>query len=319
MPELNTRILHWQGMGILHTSLRQIENSSGALEYLEAAAARHQLLHNTAAIAASLRSEVILQLIEKNAQLVKGGLNQFLSTPIKSDDEEVRRILTDAFLKFSEALYKTPGFRMLSTESRILAESTLAIGKTKVDALLRGILANGKQQLAAVGFKNGKWRGDLYASTIAARTCEMGISIEEMILRSVTAEAEEGKTNVLPDPLCVWNVQMLRCAPVVGDVKGLWEIGLALPTLAFGSRLPLESIATVLDAMEGEHNLHGISLSRGLLPATTSEHFTIGIRIMPDGSLLREIVRWFFSQDEMKSKENVTIFQAREILFEKVS
>jgi hypothetical protein len=317
MPELNTSILHWQG--ILHTSLRQIENSSGALEYLEAAAARHQLLHNEAANAASLRTEGILQLIQKNAQLVNGGLNQFLSTPIRSDNEEIRKILMEAFLKFSESLCEMPGFRMISTESKVLAESTLAIGKTKADALLRGILANGKQQLAAVGFKNGKWRGDLYASTIAARTCEMGISIEEMILRSVTAEAKEGKTNVLPDPLCVWNVQMLRCAPVAGDVKGLWEIGLALPALAFGSNQSPEWIVEVLETMEREYNLHGISLSRGLLPATTSEHYIVGVRIMPDGQLLREIVRWFFSQDGMKSKENATIFQAREIFFEKAS
>jgi hypothetical protein len=318
MLELNPHGMDWQG--ILHTSLRQIEDSSGALEYLDGAAARHQLLHIAAADAASHRAEALLQVIQRSAQLTKGSLNQFLSTPIKSDEEDVRRILADAFLKFSESVrVTTAGCRMITTESRMLAESALAIGKTKADALLRSILANGKQQLVTIGFKNGKWRGELYSTTIAAKTNEIGISIEEIILSTMTAEAKAGKSIALPNPLSVWNMQLLRNTPLTADEKGLWEIGFALPVLAFDSRMPLESMLTILEATEMEYRLHGISLSRGLLPATTSEHYVISVRISPDGQLLREIVRWFFSQDGMKSKENATILHVREILFEKAT
>ena len=318
MLELNALGMDWQG--ILHTSLRQIENSSGALEYLEGVAARHQLLHIVTTEAVSHRNETRLQIVQRNAQLAKGSLNQFLSTPIKSDEEDVRRILADAFLKFSEAQRGTPtGYRLVTAETRTLAESALAIGKTKADALLRGILANGKQQLAAMGFKNGKWRGELYSTTIAAKTVEIGISIDEIILGALAAEIKEGKQIALPNPFSVWDLKLLRCTSVAGDSKGLWSIEFALPVLAFDSHMPLESIVTILEAMEMEHSVHGISLSTGLLPATTSKHYVIGVKITPDGQTLREIARWFFSQDGMKGKENTAILQVREILFEKVS
>jgi hypothetical protein len=312
--------LNMNGQGILHTSLRQIDTSSGALEYLEAAVARHQRLHAVAAAALSLVAADRRQLIQKNAQLVKGSLNQFLSTPIRSDEEDVQRILADAFAKFGEAiLVGAPGARLVSTEYRLLPESVFGIGRIKSDALMRSTLANRKAHLAAMGLKNGKWRGDLYATVIAAKTCDIGMSIDEMIMHCAAAEAENEKSFILPQPLSAWSLQLLRYASAVQDVKGLWEIGLTFPVLTSGLHQSVDGFTAVLQEMEKDFNLRGISVAKGLLPGTGSECYVVGVRMLPDKQMLRDIVRWFFSQEMMKHSEIGAGILAKEILFEMTS
>ncbi len=106
----------------------------------------------------------ISEFAQKNGASLRGGLAQFLSTPLKSDKEEIDRLIIDSF----ENLLKQAGnFQSLNDvhfgSYKILEPQQVPLHRQLVGVVKR-ILKNGKTVLNDSGVSLAKNSGDIFCS-----------------------------------------------------------------------------------------------------------------------------------------------------------
>ncbi|MCX6135935.1 MAG: hypothetical protein NTV54_00345 [Ignavibacteriales bacterium] len=288
------------------SSLRQLDSSSGALAYLEGSATRHEFLRRCADRFVAAQDDALCQLIQKHAQLSQGSLNQFLSTPIKSDEEEVRRILVDSFTEFSEQLQERSGeVHIIASDSRLLPDSMLGIGKGKADLLLRQLLERGRKLLDSGDAKRAKMRGEVISTSVALLSPTRNTTLEEILgFSSVEEKAAETAGFFQPEPILAWKSEILHFNTLAGSSNLPWNVELIVPVPLGGSSPSPEEAIAFVGALENEFSLLGCSLLRGMLPGEKSDSYLYNIRMSPDALLLREVVRWFCDQPLMRDQKS---------------
>jgi hypothetical protein len=93
------------------------------------------------------------EVIGKFAQVTMGSLNQFLVTPIKSDEEELRRMLMEAFAKYRDQFIPPIMYPSVTTESRIVTEKGGELVPVDYQKQIQMMMKNGNKYLSSRGIK----------------------------------------------------------------------------------------------------------------------------------------------------------------------
>jgi hypothetical protein len=102
------------------------------------------------------------ELIQKNGSSLRGGLSQFLSTPLKSDKEEIDRLITESLENF---LHQSG---CPNTISGIIQSTYCAVDSGRIPlhrqvvGVMKRLLKNGKNSLADAGVVAAKNAGNIF-------------------------------------------------------------------------------------------------------------------------------------------------------------
>ncbi len=276
--------------------------SSGRVKYDDELKA--SLLH-TLAESASIRDAFQSSLVEartKSSQVAKGSLNQYLSTPIKSDNEDVQRIIKEALEKYSDQILPTANIGISDAwSSRLLPETKIVNSQTKLSVLVRKMLSGGKKQFKQLGFSRGKNPSNIFETVFLLET-GINLDILEFVLRknadagNIWKSAENTSTGI-------YNV--LATVGTPEQRNNSWESALFPQTpqgLAFVAELE-----RIFDQLSKEFNLRQLSLWQNKFPFRGENDFSIRIRTIPDQKLLFEIIRWLgLTENEILRKALTT-------------
>jgi hypothetical protein len=104
----------------------------------------------------------------KNGASLRGGLGQFLSTPLKSDKDEIDRLIKENFENLLRQLGCTPSFNTTKTDVyRVIDQQNVPLHRQLV-GVMRRLLKNGKIVLTDAGVNTGKGSGSIYCFTANA-------------------------------------------------------------------------------------------------------------------------------------------------------
>lgn len=102
--------------------------------------------------------------IQKNGSILRGGLGHFLSTPLKSDKEEIIRLIEDSIENTVQQLDAAPVLSSVShTLWRVLEPQHVPLQRQMVGVMKR-LLKNGRSMLITAGCSFGKNSGDVTVS-----------------------------------------------------------------------------------------------------------------------------------------------------------
>ncbi len=160
-------------------------------------------LVNTLAEAAVIRDSFRAFLLEarsKSAQVAKGSLNQYLSTPIKSDNADVQRIIAEALEKYSDQFLPALNLGIEDAwASNILPDAKIVSSQTKLSVLVRKMLSGGKRNLKHLGFARGKTPSNIFETVFLLKT-GINLDVLEFIIRKHRAGRDR-----LQIPENTWN------------------------------------------------------------------------------------------------------------------
>jgi hypothetical protein len=233
--------------------------------------------------------------LQKFSQTVKGSLNQFLSTPINSDDEEVRRILAEGFEKFSEQIFAgTRKSSVASWESQVLSESAIFQNQSKPSPNIKKLLTGGKKLFNDIGFKPNRASAEIYESFYEMRGM-LDLDVLEYIIdkcNSIVSESGQRQDKIVGQWSGVY--QFLAGSSNAASREGLWE-AIVQPTLPFSEGEV--KMRKLTETLSKEFNLHSISLWRQKFGLKKERMLSLRISFIPDVTLLHEIVKWMSSAD----------------------
>ena len=249
-------------------------------------------LQSTVAESVAIRDAFQAMLLEsrnKSAQIAKGSLNQYLSTPIKSDNADVQRIIKEALEKHSELILPTANIGINDAWlSQLLPDAKIVSAQTKLSAIVRRMLAGGKRRLKHLGFSRGKTPSNIFETVFLLET-GINLDILEWILRkSVLAEdvwqfAENTWTGI-------YNV-----LSTVGSTEqrgNSWESVIFPSTTGIKDPELIAEMEKIFDRLSKEFNLNQLSLWQNKFPFRVDNNYSIRVRTIPDQKLLFEIIRW---------------------------
>jgi len=226
----------------------------------------------------------------KTAQVARGSLNAYLSTPIKSDNEDVQRIIRDALEKYSEQALPVLKFGIRSAwSSRVVADSLIVNSRRSVSAVVRKMVSTGKHLLLASGFYKGKGIPNIFETDFLLDGA-INLDLLEACLRKTS-----------PSSLNVAGVQVNELYSVLSMIEiskqtaGLWESAFHPRPLEMNEADLIRETETLFGLLSKEFNLHQLSLWRSKFPTARGQNYSMRINMIPDQKLLLEIVKWFSS------------------------
>jgi hypothetical protein len=252
-------------------------------------------LQNTLAEAAAIRDAFQTSLLDarsKSAQVAKGSLNQYLSTPIKSDNADVQRIIGEALEKYSDQILPTANIGIQEAwSSHILPDAKIVSTQTKLSVLVRRMLSGGKRNLKHLGFTRGKTPSNIFETVYLLET-GINLDVLEYIFRKSMAAgdiwqfAENTWTGI-------YNV--LSTVGTAGQKGNSWEAALYPKTTGLKGEEFIAELGKIFDQLSKEFNLHQLSLWQNKFPFREDNNFTVRITLIPDQKLLFEIIKWLGS------------------------
>ena len=256
---------------------------------------RNQLgdaFHKTLTGDAALREAYAAALGEarnKAAQVARGSLNQFLSTPIKSDNEDVQRIIKDALERYSEQILPSQTIGIQAAwYSQMVSDSSIVSARTKLSVIVRKMLSAGKRILGDLGFDRGKGLSNIFENVFLIESGMNLDTLESTMQKSMTA---------IVAPQTVkhsWNGMhnVLSVVGIAGQTTGLWDAALYPRAADIERGEYLKMIENIFTDLSKEFNLHHLSLWGKKFSSLRDNHYIVRIRMIPDHKLFLEIVKW---------------------------
>jgi len=229
----------------------------------------------------------------KTAQVARGSLNAYLSTPIKSDNEDVQRIIREALEKYSAQIFPASRLGIHSAWlSRVVPDSSIVTTRSNLSASVRHMLSAGRHLLTSSGFNKGKGLPNIFETDFLL---EGGINLD--VLETCIRKNMSG-----PSPLSIAGPQVnelysvLSILEISKQTASLWESEFHPRGLEMKDSELIASIDALFAQLTKEFNLHQLSLWRTKFASANSQNHSIRIRMIPDQKLLMEIIKWFSSQ-----------------------
>ena len=163
VPTISYSILHQAGASVAR------EDYASTMRELHA-----RVGQETAALTAGYHKSVG-ETISREAQILRGQLGQYLATPIRSDNQDVQKILTEALGRLQDNLLPT---RTLGVTESYEGMFTMPSLKTAVE---RKLLQEGRQYLHELGFELVK--GDEVYESVFHIQGGMNLDIIEHLVR----------------------------------------------------------------------------------------------------------------------------------------
>jgi lambda repressor-like predicted transcriptional regulator len=264
-------------------------------------------LQNVLAEAAAIRGAFQSSLLEarsKSAQVAKGSLNQYLSTPIKSDNADVQRIIAEALEKYSDQILPTINIGIEDAwSSQILPDTKIVNSQTKLSVLVRRMLSGGKRNLKHLGFTRGKTPSNIFETVYLLET-GFNLDVLEFIFRKSMAAgdmwqyAENTWTGI-------YNV--LSTVGTAEQRGNSWEAALYPHTIGIQGAEFIAELEKMFDGLSKEFNLHQLSLWQNKFPFREDNTFAIRVMMIPDQKLLFEIIKWLGSTENENIKKALTV------------
>ena len=283
-----------------------VEQTAPGGDLAEFKASKEELLVKMRAQSAALKEAFATSLAEvrmKTAQVARGSLNQYLSTPIKSDNEDVQRIIKDAFEKYTEQILPSPGVGLeASWSSLFIGDGPLLNPSSKIPPLVRNLLSGGKKEMQRLGFKQGRASGSLFETVYLVRS-GMNLDVLEYLLgKSFSVENQPRSVSHSRGSLCT----LVSSGGDSEQTKSLWEATI-IPSID-GSSNPefIGGFEGVSQQLMKEFNVHHVSLWRNKFLMREEKPFVVRIRLIPDQKLLFEIVKWLSTAGSELSRKQLT-------------
>ena len=271
-----------------YSILRQIPSTANLEEFRSSQRTTLARIRNESA---ALREAFQASLVEtrmKFAQVAKGSLNQFLSTPIKSDNEDVQRIIKDAFEKYSEQILPTASVGIEAAWSaQVISDSLLVGGQAKISGIIRKMLTLGKRKLKESGFKLGRNPSNIFESVYLF---DGGLNLdvlEFLLAKSLTSDD-------LPNAVDYARSSHHALISSVGASEqkiSLWEASIIPAALDIPEAEFVAEMGKTFETLMKELNLHHLSLWKKKLSFGGEDPFVIRARAIPDNKLLFEVVK----------------------------
>ena len=252
-----------------------------------------ETFQSTLAAAASFRDAFSLAILEsrmKTAQVAQGSLNTYLSTPIKSDNEDVQRIIREALEKYSEQVFPslTVGIRT-AWFSQVIADSSIVSARTKMSAVVRTMLSAGRHSLKESGFTKGKGLPNIFETNYLLEG-GMNLDVLEACFRKSTSGAKD------PQIAGTQSMELNNVLSISGmsdQTASLWEAAFYPPALEMNDEDLVREMDKIFTQLSKEFNLHQLSLWRKKFQSPIAQNHSVRIRLIPDPKLLLEIVKWY--------------------------
>ena len=274
---------------ISYTALEQITPAVNPEEFRSAQRVLFETIRNEAGLLRDAYQASLLETRMKFAQVAKGSLNQFLSTPIKSDNEDVQRIIKEAFEKYTEHIIPSRGVGIdAAWSSQVIADSMLVAGQAKISGIIRKMLSRGKRGLKESGFKLGRNPSNIFES---AYLFDGGWNLDVLEYLLGKKAADDGHAREVEQR----RSSLYSVVSSLGDSSqklGLWEAsifpsGIENP----GDEFSIE-IGKMFETLMKEFNVHHLTLWKKRLSSGEGESFMIRVRTIPDHKLLFEVIKW---------------------------
>jgi hypothetical protein len=256
--------------------------------------------------ATSLRRAFQTSLLDSRmrfAQVAKGSLNQYLSTPIKSDNEEVERIIKEAFEKYSEQILPTQNIGIESAwSSQLIVDSALVRGQTKISGTVRKMLSAGKRTLKEMDFKWGRNASSIFESVYLLDGGMNLDALEFLLWKSTPGDVQSSAIECSRSSL--YNI-----IASVGDSEpknNLWEASMIPANKGTADAGFVPDIEKAFEQLMKEFNLHQLSLWQKRLSSGEDSKFVVRARTIPDQKLLCEIVKWFTVSENESLRRSLT-------------
>lgn len=161
---------------ISYTILHRARPDVGAEEYRRTMVEMHRRVEAETASLAEQHARAIAEISNRQAQILRGALSQFLETPIRSDDAEVQKIFGENLDKFREQISEAGPWGVFASLEGAL------VGPSGGGASLKRLETNGRRYLRALGLASGKAPGSFYESLYVIRGAE-NLDVIEHIVR----------------------------------------------------------------------------------------------------------------------------------------
>ena len=274
---------------ISYSVLEQIRSSANPEEFRALLRESLGKIRDDAALLREAFQASLLESRVKFAQVAKGSLNQFLSTPIKSDNEDVQRIIKDALEKYSEQIVPTSNIGIETAwSSQVIVDSMLVGGQTKISAIIRKMLSAGKRKLKESGFKLGRNPSNIFESVyLFDGGCNLD-PLEYLLGKNITDDVRASGTDCSRSSL-------QTVVSSVGDSEpkiGLWEASIIPARVDTPGAEYAVELGKTFETLMKEFNLHHVSLWKKKLSSGEGDAFVVRARTIPDHKLLFEVVKW---------------------------
>ncbi len=276
-------------------SYRVLHQITAAADPKEFRKLLEESLQQTRADASSIRDALYASLNEaraRAAQVAKGGLNQYLSTPIKSDNEDVERIIKDALEKHLERILPTAKFGIESAWcSSLIEDGSIVTSQTKISGIVRSMLSAGKRALKDIGFVRGKNSPNIY-ETVYLVESGMNLDALEFLLRK-----DSFHDTFLQTIQRGWNGIYNVIVNTTGSeqTKNLWEASMTWDNSGMTGQDFAAGIERIFTQLSKEFNLHQLSLWERKFSFARNNEFTVHIRMIPDQKLFFEVIKFLVS------------------------
>lgn len=153
---------------IYSTIIQQIKNSDTIPGETDLFTEINSSLHSSFVVKDTESKKNISDAIQKSGAGLRGNLSQFLSTPLKSDKDEIDKAIKDTFENMVYQMgYSLNYSTVVPTFYKIIDPQSVPLHRQLV-GVIRRILKNGKTMLVDAGVTTGKNGGALYYGTFVA-------------------------------------------------------------------------------------------------------------------------------------------------------
>ncbi len=290
---------------IAYSINQQIKQSLVDENYLNGMKESFALLRKTSdALVADLAKSYI-ESLQKYSQVTRGSLNQFLSTPIKSDDEEIRRIIKDNFERFAEQY-----FDMLNTgvqrswQSRVVTDPALF---TNHDKKVKKLFSAGKKLLAQYGIISGKVPSAVFESVFIFPTAQGLSHLNKVINTLPDGEFEYLNSSAARGAALERIVHETGVQPtniVKNGTAAQWGITFYPKQRETFAEFETKC-ADLFARISSELNIQHLALWKRLLGLGTGPLYSIRLTIIPDMQMVTEIVRWLAEKADSEMRASI--------------
>ncbi|HTR81616.1 MAG TPA: hypothetical protein VMM58_08295 [Bacteroidota bacterium] len=299
---------------VASSALLQMETGGNAEEFRKRIRESIEKTIGEAAVMRTAYETAIADSRIKSSQVVRGSLNAYLSTPIKTDNEEVQKIIGEALEKFSEQVLPTLDIGVASAWSaRVLPEGEIISTRTKLGASVRKMLLAGKRTLQESGSFRGKNAASAFEIVYVVKSA-MNLDLLEASIRR-SQESAAGAPALPVQAMRMDNV-ILSTGPFE-NTGGLWEGTFYPRALGMPDKEFVQKVEILFAQLSKEFNLHQLSFWEKKFSRAGADNFSVRIRMIPDHKLLFEVVKALFAYgDEAVKKrfEDGTPLVVKEIL-----
>jgi hypothetical protein len=291
---------------IAYSITQQIKQSLVDENYLNGMRESFALLRKTSDAMTADLAKSYVESLQKYSQVTRGSLNQFLSTPIKSDDEEIRRIIKDNFERFADQY-----FDMVNTgvqrawQSRLITDPSLFASN---DKNVKKLFLAGKKLLTQFRIISGKVPSAVFESVFIFPTAQGFTHLNNVIDTLPNGEFEYVNSSTMRGATLEQIVHEAGLQPtnISKDrtTATQWDVTL-YPTqrqIVAGFE---EKFADLFARITAELNIQHIALWKRLLGLGTGPLYSIRLTIIPDIQMVAEIVRWFAEKTDGEIRASI--------------